>query len=420
MEGRNKEEDQGKKRDLSTATTTTKKTPPVAAPPTVAIHNPYASGRTSIGVHNKRSVTTAAGSSHNKNAATHNQASCAQVKATTSGNLEVPNPPRCNENSQDKEPEQPAYWERLPSRIVSFTSAEVLTVTECLKDSQSIAKLYCDQGRAVRVTGILDSRSIRRDNPNDETSFVVVMEISDPMATTTKASAERAKAQYATPRTSAAFQKRQSILRTPAASSKRRNSGIGYNKDRMRTMRKKRPWFVSSTPTPGKQTLATKNSDIITLSTLRVIVDPKSVVGADKSLAAAVVGSFITVIGEFDVEVRPISSRGDTNVNGNSREKSLRYELEARTLRVINNHLGGNDSVKATTDMALYNDALVSRRKSMYERYYYSSHQRVFPQSNEPSSQKKGGIDNGLLLQGCGPPPYDAYYRELTELDTSK
>lgn len=147
-----------------------------------------------------------------------------------------------------------------------------------------------------------------------------------------------------------------------------------------------------------------------------MIVDAKSVVGADQSLAAAVVGSFVTVIGEF---VATTSS---------SSEPAVRcYELEARTLRVINNHhhVEGSTSAntststntKATTDMVFYEKALALRRKTMYERYYYASNEMTNSKNKNNGGGNGNDNDNDkpLLLQGCGPPPYDAYHRELVD-----
>jgi hypothetical protein len=196
---------------------------------------------------------------------------------------------------------------------------------------------------------------------------------------------------------------------------------------------KKRPWFANSSSnsnssssahetnkvpiTPAKITTASNtitNTPADSASeTLRVIVDAKSVVGADQSLAAAVVGSFVTVIGEF------VAGAAASN---NSEPDVRCYELEARTLRVINHHHveasnSASTSTNATTDMVFYEKALAIRRKTTYERYYYAS--------NETTKGKRNGVDNNrdndndnnddkpLLLQGCGPPPYDGYHRKL-------
>ena len=50
-------------------------------------------------------------------------------------------------------------WERLPSQNLSFGSAEILSIAECVEH----AKLYHQQGMSVRCTGIL--QEVAEDNP---------------------------------------------------------------------------------------------------------------------------------------------------------------------------------------------------------------------------------------------------------------
>jgi len=92
------------------------------------------------------------------------------------------------------------------------------------------------------------------------------------------------------------------------------------------------------------------------------------VVGANQSLKAAVVGSFVTVIGEFSLAAAPDVARG--TVGGTSKLPALRYELEARTLMVVNNHLEGNTGARATTGSVFCEKALALRWKTMYQRYF--------------------------------------------------
>jgi hypothetical protein len=58
--------------------------------------------------------------------------------------------------------------------------------------------------------------------------------------------------------------------------------------------------------------------------------------------------------------------------------------------------------------MVLYQKALLLRRRSMYERYHYAS-------SSSSSSHQHPDKGSMRLLQGCGPPPYDALRRALQE-----
>ena len=65
------------------------------------------------------------------------------------------------------------YWERLPSRNVSFGSAEILTVTECIEH----APLY--ENRSVRVTGLVHHRSFLPGRGPDD--VIIQLELKDPL-----------------------------------------------------------------------------------------------------------------------------------------------------------------------------------------------------------------------------------------------
>jgi len=86
-------------------------------------------------------------------------------------------------------------------------------------------------------------------------------------------------------------------------------------------------------------------------------------------LSKAIVGSCVTAIGEFVAN------------------EQQGYHLVARTL-----------SVGPTTNINLYEESLVLRRRSIYERYYFNNNIPIAPKT---------------LLQGCGPPPYEALDRTI-------
>ena len=338
----------------ATFRSTNAKNPPALHRPT-AIRNPYASGRTSIGSY-KASTRNAIDSSSKNGSSSTTGTKLASEKAPRMTAVAAPTTLSGSHHKlRQQQSNELEYWERLPSRNVSFSPAEVLTVSECLKGHQSIARLYCEDGRSVRITGSLTSRSIYDDK--------VELKLGDPLATTTAAVAETIQ---------------QKLGAAAALKRKARLSLSGQDKTRRKS--KKRPWFVSSSSKsmPGyPKPLQSKHS--APQSTLTVMVDPRCVAGS--VLHKAVVGAFVTVIGEFV----PANSN-----DIDEREDTAHYNLEARTLTVS----------RIGTNMVLYQKALTMRRKSMYERYYY--------ESDIPLSPNK-------LMQGCGPPPYDAFRHELNE-----
>lgn len=407
--------------------------PAEAVPPRPAvplpIRNPYITGRNSIGFYTKRNSNSnndaISNSSNNTTPATSKYpsdvrkppptystpASSATLPSNDDNRKAPPQPSQQRDQQQHQQQNELAHWERLPSRNVSFSPAEILTITECLKDGQSIAKLYYEEGRSVRVTGILEERSTRFEDGRiggGEQVLVVELEVRDPMTATTQAAAERAKAKHAA--ASFARKKRPSLSATPSSLTKPRSSAFSSSDERRRLRSKKRPWFVSSSITNKKgslKTLKTKSSppSAPSRTTLKVRVDAKGVPGADQSLAAAVVGSFVTVIGEFVALQTARGKAASIHTNESKVDAEPGYVLEARTLKVVNNRMEGSPGTKATTDMVFYEKALSVRRKSMYERYHFSSRRRT-PIHHHNKLQ---------LLQGCGPPPYDAFDRELEE-----
>ena len=407
----------------TTTMTTTKFTPRVAVaavtqaskpPPSASVRNPYVNRKiVSKAMNTTNNSYGNNGISSETGAKRKNSDYPSVTNAKKSGTASAFKTPRTHGNT---EPQQPPYWERLPSRNVSFTSAEILTITECLKEDQYIAKLYYEEGRSVRVTGILQHRSFRPFEDSTNSSIIVEMDIKDPITTTTKAEADRLRANDSRVATaSTPFRKKQQTLPTPSKLSFTPNTFKSTrNGVHKRLQSKKRPWFVNS-GLRGRNW--NKSSETIPQApaTLRIIVDARSVAGADTSLKTAVVGSFITVIGDFVVASHAnIASK--TDESGTSRSnQAIRYELEARTLLVINNHIERGNGTNATTDSSFYDRALTLRRKTMYERYHYRSSTRHSRTPFEEVSDDKKESNRPVLLQGCGPPPYDAFDIELDQ-----
>jgi hypothetical protein len=144
------------------------------------------------------------------------------------------------------------YWERLPSRNLSFGSAEILTVDECLTH----ASLY--QQRAVRVTGLLKERGFLDDK-------TVVLELIHPVPSNN----HNKKRSSTTPRSSS---KKSSLLR----------------------QKRKRPWFAMTTTTKPATTAMKAAPETLTL---KVLVDVTM-----EPLSTLVVGSLVMVIGTLTNE----------------------------------------------------------------------------------------------------------------------
>merc|ERR1712238_149392 len=195
-------------------------------------------------------------------------------------------------------------------------------------------------------------------------------------------------------------------------------------------------------------------------NTLKVLVDPRMT-----QLDVAVIGSFVTIIGNFvalpmiddsnnsdkcnaiiaPITIEPASTlliddgndinhhhpvekniitenkiqlwevynNDDLGRNYNGHKKSTRYKLEARTFQVVNNN---NNALGGGTDLTLYGTALRSRREDMYRRYYNQSQQHQQKEMEIETSEKEQEhntkksrnivLPKMSLLQGCGPPPY--------------
>ena len=338
-----------------------------------------------------------------------------------------------HQKQQRREPSQDlAFWERLPTQTISLRPAEVLTVNECLRcgntsgrdndkdilcrngkrkqpwhvdprqnhrggqnqrdrDSSplrpppsssparyNIAKLYCDQGRPVRVTGIVESRSFVPLSANvdasgnpcagaslvvDDETMLVELNLRDPLP-------QRASESVGTTTKHATAPGGSSSLAAP----------------RRRTRR--RPWFAGGQRDAKRGTVPVGSTGARTPTTpvLAVLVDPSVVPRLD----AATVGSFVTVIGTFFPAGR----------EGQGPPRDGVYKLEARTVHVV--------SSQATTDMVLYETALKRRRAAMYRRHCAGARGDPSSSAADADATDAARNDPPELLQGCGPPPYDA------------
>lgn len=278
-----------------------------------------------------------------------------------------------------------SYWERLPSKNLSFGPAEILTVDECVRH----AELYCN--KSVRVTGQLHQRSFVADNssvPNQVLIELIDPIPSDPLHSTDKTPPTKARSHSLSVRTPTVA--RSSLVETPDTVSKalfktpsktlgpRRHAasssllkGSTRKVDTPQQLHGKisKPWFTSShrkKPPPKAPPRMV----------LKVLADP-------------------ILPGLSSIEP---SGASKIMVMGTLLESGL---LEARIV----------SQLPPSTDMALYFNALKFRRKFLLQRYKSKIQEtNCAPTQQTPtrehSAQSQAPTTSSLLL-GCGPPPYD-------------
>ena len=258
------------------------------------------------------------------------------------------------------------YCKRLPSQQVSFGSAEVLTVAECLQHGN----LY--QNRSVRVTGILSQRGFQ----NGEN---VTLDLMDPVGS------------EQTTRRWTMFTNNYNIRGTTTPSrpptntirsgSVARRPGFHKSSEGSMVAGKKRPLSATTPMIETQQHY------------LRILADPLYVSHLDtcseKNLIM-VMGTLMCLEGDVD------------NQSG--------FCVQARWVQNVDQ-----------TDMTLYTKALLARRKMLFRRYYHPL--QSIPGAPLEADQEGTSIEgkvqdpatsDRLPLQGCGPPPYDALLQDET------
>lgn len=277
-----------------------------------------------------------------------------------------------------------AFWERLPSKNLSFGSAEILTVDECVRHSA----LY--QGRAVRVTGQLhqrtfvgddirtprhvllelidpctlmaqSSRAIPTNSPSNPNRTHTIPGVPSSTTTTPSTPSTVTSTPYKTPLKTLGLRKPSSSSTSLLANS----STCSSTKTPTSTLlsgKRKRPWFAISAKkkTPPKS---------LPRMLLKVIVDP------ELPRLATIVPS-----GASKVMVMGIILE-----NG---------WLQARFVSLMD----------PTTDMGLYVNALHARRRCLYQRYKELTGTNTTPTTTGSHDNSK---DDVVLIMGCGPPPYN-------------
>jgi hypothetical protein len=348
----------------------------------------------------------------------------APVKATKATPPPPPPPAGAAATATNVSSTYTPYWERMPSRSLSFGSAEILTVTECLEH----AALY--HNLSVRVTGLVHRRSFLPGwGPAD---VIVQLELKDPLQRPTSSNSRSSSlSRGRLSRLPAIRRSSGGIPRTPTSSTTASTNRLSTSSVQLSdtVQNRKRPWFATSSNskiTSSRRRSSLKeatpvNSDGNTRfqplkatpcgqikgSVLKVLVDPRL-----PQLNAIVVGSFVTVIGtivkihldeedtcarEGGVTGTPQSTQHGIESEGETRKEPTHgsvYKLEARLIQGIRKDFGA--------DMTLLGTALHARRKVMYQRYHHAMVGKTASVHGE-----NPGSTECRPLQGCGPPPYD-------------
>ena len=302
-----------------------------------------------------------------------------------------------------------AFWERLPSNNLTFGSAEILTVEECVKHKD----LY--RGRGVRVTGLLRRRGFVEQQEQElpqVTLELVHIETTAPSSaripnktpvkpsmhpttpTTSKSSSSLSESMASSHR--GPFKTPTTLMQNPLV----RNQGNPPTNTL--SSKRKRPWFAStnnnsnkkSPPLPPSRLLSRPSTTTTTplpeLFLLQVLVDP------ELPRLSELVPS----------ETTKVTAWGTMLEDGS---------IQARFVNLVD----------AQMDMNLYVTALLRRRRWLYQRHHKQQQQQlqqlvqpapapsspsgpIPPRSTEdPPGTKEEKVEGTILIQGCGPPPYE-------------
>lgn len=309
-------------------------------------------------------------------------------------------------------------WQRLPSRNLSFGSAEILTVAECFRH----ASLFCD--KSVRITGKLLHRHVHLSDG------MVSLVLGDPLVPT-KSLAGRRRSSLGSAKN--AILRRVSFPKTPSAAATtglgqsalkkrtpgtilRRISGAGLlplqsvgdyaavTPGGLGTSSRKRPLSFT---TPSLATTDALVQALQSPNCIWVLADPAHV-----SVNHCTVDDLAMALGELCVytgvgnedangagatagnmpaSVRAVADAVQAAVCAASNKEATRpiYYLQTRILRNANG-----------TNMKLHADALYARRQQLLTLQQHCPLTTMTDDQNVP-------LDPSLQVrQGCGPPPY--------------
>eukprot|EP00536_Pseudo-nitzschia_multiseries_P014603 jgi/Psemu1/39393/gm1.39393_g len=425
----------------------------------VAIRNPYARARTNnsnrSSSSNNNNNNNNSSSSNNSN---NNSSSSVQTQGSTRATVDTQSvapeasgilscgreaaaatgdPPPVNTEPSPKplpkpppHPQQPAFWERLPTRTVSIRPAEVLTVRECLRSGNGnsggpcVAELYHNRDQPVRVTGRIAHRSFvpatvtdQKEEEDGDAILLVELKLEDPVPRRSSSSSPSMSMSIASSRP--AGKPKASIASKPRRRKRPWFGGSGSGSGNCKLPRRTAPSsMVGQKSTTTATAKANANAKAAPPETspadtlLSVLADPRTIPRLD----AARVGSVATVLGTLvpcrvggETEIAT-STAAPSSSSSSSTTTTRGYRLEARTLHVA--------ATGTTTDMVFYETALMARRRAVYKRYYAASDAGTNDHASDVARAGDGSSGGGVgssnsnappwrLLQGCGPPPYD-------------
>ena len=243
--------------------------------------------------------------------------------------------------------------ERLPSRNVSFGSAEILSVEELRQH----ASLYND--RSVRITGVVLHRLLATADDNN-----LCLVLCDPKRNTANATTMQQR------KRKSSFILQTTPIGIHQQSTRGNNDNNNNNNNSLVLSCKKRPLSTRRTLTKITTPLESMVTSLAEDQTVLVYAVSQQVPVNDVA-----VGDLVMIIGEWrstcNTNVVAIQS---ILVGQDKMTATVQNFLYARIVRNVNG-----------TDMQLHDEALRMRRQHLLQ---------MFPESKEP------------IRSGCGPPPY--------------
>jgi hypothetical protein len=344
-------------------------------------------------------------------------------------------------------------WQRLPSRNLSFQSAEILTVTECLQHTNLSS--YLD--RSVRLTGSILERFVHSNSDNamnNTDTNMVSLVLSDPLAALppTRKNALRRRSTSlggSTCTVTTAANRRVSFPKTPTALNKVKQPGSSGNTLTKQTrppgthtrtiLRRKSGGLLSGGSTAAKpglatpatssrkrnlsgafnpttpedalvQTLASSSASSSSSSNncLWVLVNPQHV-----SVTHSTTGDLVMAMGEIR-EYKPEDSDLPSTIHKiAARIRASQQQQQAGRKPVPGQEESANQQQDPTfrpiyflqtrilrnangTNMKLHTEALYARRQQL-----------VAARSQQPVDQDDASA-SCAVWPGCGPPPYNS------------
>lgn len=292
------------------------------------------------------------------------------------------------------------YWQRLPSQNLSFGSAEILTVDECITH----ASLY--KGRSIRTTGILRNRFFQGDN--------IVLELTDPAPKRTQIdSGHKTLKGHLQPRASIAtkaIHKPISIEATPSSKMTLAKKPVAGARRSLLGSSLKRPLpgiklgakqTANGRPvgTPLGQpmhvrTTLTTNKNSINQGMIRKRKRTSFASSGAKKIAPPKTLKIISAPSIPQLEQLTLGTT--VMITGVFSEKEM---FQARFIHALNNF-----------DATFYSNSLIARRQLVYRNY----HNVQKKQECLTSTVTENKDDNVTPIQGCGPPPYTSFLKDGT------